>query len=91
MQNYDLIVIGGNTQSRKKAEQRQTKRGWIIVNEYMETAQPNVWSLGDADGKYPFKHVANYEAQVIYRNAFLKQAMKVENNPVPHAVFSGAR
>ncbi|HER54286.1 MAG TPA: dihydrolipoyl dehydrogenase, partial [Candidatus Bathyarchaeota archaeon] len=25
-------------------------RGWIVVNEYLETSQPNVWALGDANG-----------------------------------------
>jgi len=63
------------------------KDGWIIVNEYLETSQPNVWALGDADGKYPFKHVANYESQVVYYNAILKRLMKVDYHAVPHAVF----
>ena len=64
------------------------KEGWIIVNEYMETSQPNVWALGDADGKYPFKHVANYEAQIVYYNAVLKRRTKVDYHAVPHAVFT---
>src|SRR5260370_19067777 len=41
----------------EKAGIRLTKEGWIEVNEYLETSQPNIWALGDADGKYPFKHV----------------------------------
>ena len=57
----------------EKAGINMDKEGWIIVNEYMETSQPNVWALGDADGKYPFKHVANYEALVVYYNAVLKR------------------
>jgi len=62
--------------------------GWIIINEYMETSQPNVWALGDADGKYPFKHVANYESQLVYYNAILKRRVKVDYHAVPHAVFT---
>jgi dihydrolipoamide dehydrogenase len=62
--------------------------GWIIVNEYLETSQPNVWALGDADGKYPFKHKANYEAQVVYHNAILKERVTVDYHAVPHAVFT---
>lgn len=64
------------------------EKGWIIVNEYMETSQPNIWGFGDADGKYPFKHVANYESQVVYYNAILKEKIKVDYHAVPHAVFS---
>jgi mycothione reductase len=62
--------------------------GWIIVNDYLETSQPNVWALGDANGKYPFKHVANYEAAIVYHNAALKKNMKADYHAVPHAVFT---
>jgi Pyruvate/2-oxoglutarate dehydrogenase complex, dihydrolipoamide dehydrogenase (E3) component, and related enzymes len=34
----------------------------------LETSQPNVWALGDADGKFMYKHVANYEAEIVYYN-----------------------
>ncbi len=63
-------------------------RGWIIVNEYLETSQPNVWSFGDANGQYPFKHVANHEAAVVFYNAIVKEKRKVNYHAVPHAVFS---
>ncbi len=62
--------------------------GWIVVNEYLETSQPNVWALGDANGKYLFKHVANYEATIVYYKAVLKMNMKTDYHAVPHAVFT---
>ncbi len=64
------------------------KNGWIKVNEYLETSQSNVWALGDAVGKYLFKHVANYESRVVYHNAVLGKQMKVDYHAVPHAVFT---
>jgi dihydrolipoamide dehydrogenase len=67
---------------------RLTKEGWIEVNEYLETSQPNIWSLGDADGKYPFKHVANYESRIVYYNAILKKKIKADYHAIPHAVFT---
>ena len=63
------------------------EQGWITVDEYLETSQPNVWALGDANGKYLFKHVANYESLVVYYNAILKQRVKVDYHAIPHAVF----
>lgn len=62
--------------------------GWIKVNERLETTCPNVWVLGDANGRHLFKHVANYEARVVYYNAILKKEIKVDYHAVPHAVFT---
>ncbi len=64
------------------------EKGWIAVNEYFETSQPNIWAFGDADGMYLFKHVANYESIVAYENAILKKRVKADYHAVPHAVFS---
>jgi dihydrolipoamide dehydrogenase len=67
---------------------KTTQDGWIAVNEYLETSQPNIWALGDADGKYPFKHVANYESQIVFNNAVLKNRVKADYHAIPHAVFT---
>ncbi len=64
------------------------ERGWIIVDEHLRSTQPNVWALGDANGKYQFKHVANYEARVVYYNAILKRRLKAHYHAIPHAVFT---
>jgi dihydrolipoamide dehydrogenase len=72
----------------EKAGIRTDEKGWIIVNEYLETSQPNVWAFGDADGRYLFKHVANYEAMLVYYNAVQKRGIKVDYHAVPHAVFT---
>jgi len=72
----------------EKAGIRLNKEGWIEVNEYLETSQPDIWALGDADGKYPFKHVANYESKIVYYNAILKKKVKADYHAIPHAVFT---
>jgi mycothione reductase len=72
----------------ERAGIKTTKDGWIEVNEYLETSQPNIWSFGDAKGKYMFKHVANYESQIIYYNAILNQKVKADYHAIPHAVFT---
>jgi dihydrolipoamide dehydrogenase len=59
-----------------------------MVNEYLETSQPNIWAFGDANGNYLFKHVGNYESGIVYLNAILKEKMKVDYHGIPHAVFS---
>ncbi|MDO9537453.1 MAG: dihydrolipoyl dehydrogenase, partial [Thermoplasmata archaeon] len=64
------------------------KKGWVKTNQYLETSQPGIWALGDANGKFLFKHVANYESQVVYYNAVLKRPMTAEYHAVPHAIFT---
>jgi dihydrolipoamide dehydrogenase len=72
----------------EKAGIKTDKRGWIIVDDYLETSQPNIWALGDANGKYPFKHAANHEAAVVYHNALAENKVKADYHAVPHAVFT---
>lgn len=72
----------------ERAKIETDSEGWIKVNEYLETSQPGIWAMGDADGRYLFKHVANYESEVLYYNAVLKKRVKVDYRAVPHAVFT---
>ncbi len=64
------------------------EKGWIVVNEFLETTQPNIWAFGDANGKYLFKHVGNYESGIVFQNAIRKQKIRIDYHTVPHAVFS---
>ncbi|NIN67258.1 MAG: dihydrolipoyl dehydrogenase [Anaerolineae bacterium] len=63
------------------------KHGWIKVNEYLETTKPDIWALGDALGRHMFRHTANYEAQVVWMNAFTEHRHPVDYHAVPHAVY----
>jgi mycothione reductase len=89
----EILVAAGRASNAdvlhpEKAGITTDKNGWITVNEYLETSQPGVWALGDADGKYPFKHKANYESSVVYYNAVLKTKVKADYHAVPHAIFT---
>ncbi len=64
------------------------ERGYVKVNEYLETSKKNIWAFGDAIGKHMFKHVANYEAGIAWHNAVHDHKAKVDYSAVPHAVFS---
>ena len=68
------------------------RRGWIKVNDYLETSKKDIWALGDAIGKYMFRHTANYEANIVVHNILLAQGMAdrmaADYHAVPYAVFS---
>jgi mycothione reductase len=62
-------------------------RGFIKVNEYLETSKPRIWAFGDAIGRHMFKHVANYEAGVAWYNFVGGEKEPVDYSAVPYAVF----
>jgi mycothione reductase len=64
------------------------ERGFIKVDEYLETSKKNIWAFGDAIGIQMFKHVANYEAGVAWHNAVHDHKAKMDFAAAPHAVFS---
>lgn len=68
------------------------ERGWIKVNEYLETTREGIWALGDAIGRHMFRHTANYEAGVVAHNAIRARKKddreKADFHAVPHAVFT---
>ena len=63
-------------------------KGWIKVNKYLETSKKNVWALGDAIGKYQYRHTANYESEVVAQNALFNMHVQVDEHAVPHAIFA---
>ena len=64
------------------------ERGYVKVNEYLETGKKNIFAFGDAIGKQMFKHVANYEAEVAWHNATHDHKVKMDYSAAPHAVFT---
>jgi mycothione reductase len=64
------------------------ERGYVVVNEYLETSKKNIWAFGDAIGKEMFKHVANYEAGIAWHNAVHDHKVKMDYSAAPHAVFT---
>jgi dihydrolipoamide dehydrogenase len=63
-------------------------KGWIAVNEYLETNQKGIYALGDINGKFQFRHKANYEASILIGNLFGGEKRAVSYDAVPWAVFT---
>lgn len=64
------------------------KKGFIKVDDYLETSKKNIFAIGDANGQQMFTHVANREATVAWHNATHKAKVKMDYSAAPHAVYS---
>ncbi len=79
--NADLLKV-------EKTSVEVDNRGYIKVNEYLETTKKNIWAFGDAIGKYMFKHVANEEAIIAWHNGIDNHKIPMDYSAVPYAVFT---
>jgi mycothione reductase len=63
-------------------------RGFVKVNEYLQTSKKGIYAVGDANGRQMFLHVANREAALAWHNATSKEKIAMDYSAVPHAIFS---
>jgi mycothione reductase len=63
--------------------------GHVVVDEYGRTSAPGVWALGDINGRYQLKHMANGEAADVRHNVVHPDELReLDRRPAPHAVFT---
>ncbi len=79
--NADLLQVD-------RAGIETDKRGFIKVNEYMETNRKGIYAVGDANGQAMFTHMANREAAIVGNNLLHDTDMTVDYRVVPHAVYT---
>ncbi len=93
----EILVATGRRPNSDSLKPEKTgvetdEHGWIKVNDYLETTKSGIWAIGDAIGKYMFRHTANYEAEVVAHNLFIAKnkdkKAKADFHAVPHAVFT---
>jgi mycothione reductase len=81
-------VPNSDTLDLEKAGVKTDGAGFIAVDDHLETSAKEVFALGDAVGRYLFKHSANHEAQYAYYNLTHEKKIPVDYTAMPHAIFS---
>lgn len=88
-----ILLAAGRTSNADRLHVEYTgvaldPRGFVTVNEYLETSKKNIWAFGDIIGKFMFKHVANREAEIAWHNAAHDHKARMDYHAIPYAVFS---
>lgn len=87
-----LLVAVGRTPNSDKLNLAATgldmdKKGFITVNERLETNIQGIYALGEANGGPAFTHIS-YDDFRIIRDNFLNNGKRtIKDRPVPYAVF----
>lgn len=63
-------------------------RGNIIVNEFLQTSQPNIYAIGDIIGKSQFTHMALRESKVVIHNILNEDKVPISFENIPYAAFT---
>lgn len=94
LESDQLLVASGRTPNTDTLDLGKTgvktnEKGYIITDKFLETTTEGIFALGDAAGRYQFKHSANHEAGYAYTNmVHTNKNVGVDYTAMPHAVFS---
>ncbi len=93
LESDQLLVAAGRTPNSDTLDLAATgvdtdPKGFVKVDQYLETTAKGIFALGDAVGRYLFKHNANHEAQYVYNNIIREDKVAVDYTGMPHAIFS---
>ncbi|NJO39308.1 MAG: NAD(P)/FAD-dependent oxidoreductase [Cyanobacteria bacterium CRU_2_1] len=60
----------------------------IPVNQTLQTTNSRIYACGEALGGYPLFHLAQYEADLVLKNALLFASTQVDYRPIPIAIWT---
>lgn len=64
------------------------KRGFLPVDQHLQTTVEGIYAAGDVNGRYMLQHAASFEIRYL-RNKLIKENTEpIDERLIPHAVFS---
>ncbi|PYR49249.1 MAG: FAD-containing oxidoreductase [Acidobacteria bacterium] len=62
-------------------------RGYIVVNDQLETNVPGIWALGDCNGRGAFTHTAYNDFEIVASNLLEGTARRISDRISAYALF----
>ena len=79
--NCDMLCVG-------KGGLLCDEKGFLKVDEYLETNVKGIYALGDCVGTFMFRHSANFQAEYLAELLLSKERKKISYPPIPFAIFT---
>jgi pyruvate/2-oxoglutarate dehydrogenase complex dihydrolipoamide dehydrogenase (E3) component len=88
-----LLVATGRTPNTKDLDLDKTgvntnEKGFIVVNDRLETSAEGIWALGDVNGGPAFTHISYNDYQILYGNLYEGKDLRTSTRIVPYAVYT---
>ena len=88
-----LLIATGRTPNTADLDLQKTgvavnEKGFIRVNERLETTAPDIWAIGDVTGGPAFTHISYNDFQIIYGNLYEGKNLSTKTRLVPYAVYT---
>lgn len=87
-----LLVTGresnADSLNTEKAGIKLDKKGYIEVNDHLETNIKGVFALGDINGGPQFTHVAYNDFVTVYKNIIEKKDISTKDRMIPYTMFT---
>jgi pyruvate/2-oxoglutarate dehydrogenase complex dihydrolipoamide dehydrogenase (E3) component len=71
-----------------KAGVRCDERGYIIVDDQLQTTAPGIWALGDCNGKGAFTHTAYNDFEIVAANLLEHDPRRVSERITAYALYT---
>ena len=63
-------------------------RGYIVVDDYLQTSVAGIWALGDCNGQGAFTHTAFNDAEIVGANLLDKDPRKLSDRITAYALYT---
>ncbi|MDQ4106369.1 MAG: mercuric reductase [Actinomycetota bacterium] len=92
LEGSHLLVASGRVPNTdqlnlKAAGIKTDEKGFVMVDEWLETSMPGVWAMGDVKGGPAFTHISYDDFRVIRANLLDGAEDSVEGRPVSYTVY----
>jgi pyruvate/2-oxoglutarate dehydrogenase complex dihydrolipoamide dehydrogenase (E3) component len=90
--SHILIAIGRVPQTEvlnlAKTGVKVDEKGYIIVNDKLETNVKGIYALGDVKAGPAFTHISYNDYTIVYRNLIEGKSLSIKDRPVPYCMFT---